>query len=342
MPQYLSSFFDRYLRPTALVCLCFAALCVASPGMALTRVEIYQATAPATDRSEAAQTAAFQYALKNVLVRVTGRHSAEEDAALAPLVGNARRYVQQFRASGDGLVWVAFDGAAIERWLTQNGQPVWGRERPTTVVLLAVQTGASTGTVITSNDNSELKQSVDAQAAYRGLPLQWPSAADVQKYHLDYSSIAGGSTSTLADISRRIGGDGLLIGRAACCGSNGNVRWTHLFQDRSSEYSGNLEGIERSADLYASLFAASGTLAAVDIEVTGVRDLRDYASVQTYLESLTFISHVSVESLTADTVRFRLATRGGGESLQRALSLNGRLQSIAAGDNGIQRFQLRR
>jgi hypothetical protein len=90
------------------------------------------------------------------------------------------------------------------------------------------------------------------------------------------------------------------------------------------------------------MFAASGNLAAVDIEVTGVRDLRDYASVQTYLESLTFISHVSVESLTADTVRFRLATRGGGDSLQRALSLNGRLQPIAAGDNGIQRFQLRR
>jgi hypothetical protein len=64
--------------------------------------------------------------------------------------------------------------------------------------------------------------------------------------------------------------------------------------------------------------------------------------VQTYLESLTFISHVSVESLTADTVRFRLATRGGGDSLQRALSLNGRLQPIAAGDNGIQRFQLHR
>jgi hypothetical protein len=70
--------------------------------------------------------------------------------------------------------------------------------------------------------------------------------------------------------------------------------------------------------------------------------LRDYASVQAYLESLTFISHVSVVALTGDTIRFRLATRGGTESLQRTLSLNGRLQSIAAGDNGVQRFQFRR
>ncbi len=342
MSQYLSSFFDRYLRLAAILCLWFAALCVASNGIALTRVDLYQTTVPAADRSEAGQTAAFQNAMKIVLVRLTGRHSADEDAALAPLVSSARRYVQQFRASGDGQVWVAFDGPAIERWLAQNGQPVWGRERPTTVVLLAVQTGAQSGTVVTATDTSDLKQSIDAQAAYRGLPLQWPSAADVQRNRLDYAAIAGGSTSALSDIAKRMGGDAVLIGRAACCGSNANVRWTHQFQDRSSEYSGTLEGVDRSADSYASLFAASGAVVPVDIEVTGVRDLRDYASVQTYLESLTFISHVSVESLTADTVRFRLATRSGGDSLSRALSLNGRLQAIAAGDNGIQRFQLRR
>jgi uncharacterized protein len=342
MSQYLSSFFDRYLRPAAILCLGFAALCAATSGIAMTRAEVYQTTAPQTDRSEAGQTAAFQAALRIVLVRVTGRQAAQDDPALAPLVSNARRYVQQFRAAADNQLWVAFDGGAIERWLVQNGQPVWGRERPTTVALVAVQTGAQSGTVITATDTSDLKQAIDAQAAYRGLPLQWPTAADVQKYRLDYPTIANTPAAALGEIGRRMGGDGVLVGRAACCGSNANVRWTHLFQDRSSEYSGTLEGVERSADLYAGMFAASGNLGAVDIEVTGVRDLRDYASVQTYLESLTFISHVSVESLTADTVRFRLATRGGGDSLQRALSLNGRLQPIAAGDNGIQRFQLRR
>jgi hypothetical protein len=70
--------------------------------------------------------------------------------------------------------------------------------------------------------------------------------------------------------------------------------------------------------------------------------LRDYATVQGYLESLNFVTHVAVESLSGDTVRFRLTTRGGIEPLQHAIALNGRLQSVAAGDNGIQRFQLRR
>jgi hypothetical protein len=342
MSQYFSVFSLRNLRPAVLLCLSAAAFCLGPAALALTRAELYQATAPAADRSEAAQTAAFQTAMKIVLVRVTGRRSAEDDPAVAPLVGNARRYVQQYRGAPDGQVWVSFDGPAIERWLTQNGQPLWGHERPATFVWLTAQTGPQSGTVIVAGDTSELKSAIDAAAALRGVPLLWPSAADLQNNHLDYPAVSTATPSTLAEIGRRSGGVGILIGKANGTSAAAGVRWTHLFQDRSSEYSGALEGVNRTADLYAGLFAASGNLAPIDIEVTGVGDLREYANVQAYLESLTFISHVSVATLTGDAVRFRLATRGGAESLQRTLSLNGRLQPIAAGNDGTLRFQLRR
>jgi uncharacterized protein len=339
MAQYLRRISERYLRPAAILWACVAGLGFATSAFSLTRAEMYQATAPVSDRSEAAQTAAFQNAMRTVLIRVTGRRSADDDPNLSQLVANARRYVQQYRAAPDSQLWVAFDGPAIERWLTQNGQPLWGHERPTTLMLVAVQTGPQGGNVISTEDTSELKAAIDAAALARGLPLVWPSGAELQKYHIDFAAVNGGSPSTLADVGKRLGSDGILIGRASGATSNAGVRWTHLFQDRSSEYSGTLEGVNRAADMYAGLFAASGSLVPVDIEVVGVNDLRDYASLESYLESLTFISHVSVESLTGDTVRFRLATRGG-DSLQRALSLNGRLQPVAAGENGIQRFQL--
>jgi len=232
-------------------------------------------------------------------------------------------------------LWVAFDGSAIERWLTQNGQPLWGRDRPSTFVWLSVQAGAQAVKVLTADDTSELKGAIDAAAAMRGIPLIWPNAA-----------AAGAATAATApspaDIGHRLGAEGVLIGRANNVAEAASVRWTLLFQDRSSEFSGAVEGVNRAADLYAGLFAASGSLAPVDIEVGGVADLRDYANVQGYLESLTFITHVSVQALSGDTVRFRLTTRGGIESLQHAIALSGRLQPQPAGDNGIQRFQLRR
>lgn len=342
MSKYFTACSARNWHRAAVICLAAAALFGAPASRALTRAELYQATVPFAERCETAPPAAFQAAMKIVLVRVTGRRSAEEDPALVPLLGNAHRYVQQCRAAADKQLWVAFDGPAIERWLTQNGQPLWGHERPTTFVWLSAQTAPQTGIVITGDDTSDLKLAIDAAAVARGVPLQWPGAADLSKNHLDYAAVNGAAASSLAEIARRLGAEGVLIGRANGTGASAAVRWTHVFQDRSSEYSGTLEGVNRAADLYAELFAASGSLAPVDIEVTGVGDLRDYASVQTYLESLTFISHVSVVALTGNTVRFRLATRGGAESLQRSLSLNGRLQSIAAGDNGVQRFQFLR
>lgn len=308
--------------------------------MALTRAEMYQATVPLADRSDAGYTAAFQAAMKTVLIRVTGHRNADEDPAFSSLVGNARRYVLQYRAAPDAQVSVAFDGPAIERWLTQNGQPLWGHERPSTLMLVGVQTGAQSGSVLTADDHSDLKTALAAAAVERGLPLIWPSGAELQKFHIDYAAVSTGSPSTFAEIGRRMGGDGVLIGRASSASANASVRWTHLFQDRSSEYSGTLEGVNRAADLYAGLFAASGALVPVTIEVTGLNDLHDYATLESYLESLTFISHVGVESLAGDTIRFRLSTRGGPDSLQRALSLNGRLQPVAGGENGVQRFQL--
>ena len=154
---------------------------------------------------------------------------------------------------------MSFDGPAIERWLTQNGQPVWGRVNgrrpsygwlPRRALKPAPSSPPTTG--------SELKLAIDAEAARRGLPLLWPSAADLQKNHLDYATVSGAAPSTLAEIGRRAGAEGMLIGRASGSSAAANVRWTHLYQDRSSEFSGPLEGVNRAADLYAELFAASG------------------------------------------------------------------------------------
>ncbi len=287
-------------------------------------VEVFQATVPMSDRSEVTQNGAFQAALRVVLVRATGNRTAGEDAAFAPLLGNARRYVQQYRTTTDNQLWVAFDGAALERWLTQNGQPLWGRDRPSTLVWLQVQTNGGPPTVLSAEENSDLKTAIDAGAALRGIPLIWPSA----------EAAAGSNPS---DLAHRLGAEGLLIGHATGAAA---VRWTLTFQDRSSEFSGVLEGVNHAADLYASLYAASGTLAPVDIEVAGFEGVKQYAAVQGYLESLSFVTHVAPVALDGDTIRFRLTSRGGIEALRHVIALSGRLQSLPAGEDGIARFQV--
>ncbi len=336
-------FWAARLQLPALLCIVGAALLQPQGLYAAARPDLFQAPAPLADRSEAAYSTAFQTALKAVLVKVTGRRTVEGDPALAPLITEARRYVQQFHPTADGQILVAFDGTAIERWLAQNGQPIWGRDRPVTYVWLGVQSGApGGGTIVTRDDTSELKSLIDAEAAARAVPLAWPTSADLGNNHIDYAALGTLAPTALAEIARRLGGDGVLVGHATNATAAATLRWTHVYQDRSSEFSGLLEGVDRAADAYAGLFAASGGFLPVDIEVDGIGDVKAYASVETFLGSLALISHVGVESLSGDGVRFHLSARGGLEALQRAFALNGLLTPAPSGDDGVQRFQLRR
>jgi hypothetical protein len=162
----------------------------------------------------------------------------------------------------------------------------------------------------------------------------------VQRSGLTYADLVQGPASAFAETGKRLGADGVLVGRAADTRGTSTVRWVFLFQGRSSEFSGSLEGVNRAADVYAGIYAASGENSAVNIEVGGVADLQTYASVQSYLESLTQISRVSVVGFDNDTLRLRLVTRGGIEPLQRVLGQDGRLQPAAGGPAGVPRYRL--
>lgn len=327
-------------RSVSALLLTSAALLSPIRGFGVTSVDLYQAAVPAPDRSEAALSAAFQTALKVVLVRVTGRRAAPQDPAFLPLINNARRYMQQYRSGTGNQIWVAFDGPALERWLAQNGQPLWGKERPATLVWVGFPNTKGSGDFLTREDGSELKRAMEQEATSRGIPLIWPSAGDVQRSGLTYAALVQGPATAFADTGKRLGADAVLVGRAADARGTSTVRWVFLFQGRSSEFSGSLEGVNRAADVYAGIYAASGESSAVNIEVSGVADLQTYASVQGYLESLTQISRVSVVGFDNDTLRLRLVARGGLEPLQRVLGQDGRLQPAAGGAAGVPRYRL--
>ena len=114
-----------------------------------------------------------------------------------------------------------------------------------------------------------------AAAAARGVPLLWPTAADLQRNHLDYSSLSSASTASLVDLAHRLGARASSSAARPMRARPPAMRWSFLFQDRSSEFSGAAaDGVNRAADTYAGLFAVSGSSAPVDIEVAGINDLR--------------------------------------------------------------------
>jgi uncharacterized protein len=104
----------------------------------------------------------------------------------------------------------------------------------------------------------------------------------------------------------------------------------------ASERAGSLEeGIHFAADTFAKIFATQGsTLSHVNVEVAGIADLNAYARTMNYLEGMTLVRNVTVEQVSGDTLRFRLAVRGDAETLRRAIALDSRLVPTTSGVSG--------
>lgn len=271
---------------------------------------------------ESSREAAFAEALKAVLVRVSGQRDAP--ARLAPELDNPRKYVQRFGFTEDNVLQVGFDSVSIDRLLSQAGLPVWGRERPATLVALGVDDGGAVRWV--SAQASPSARDAIARAAYeRGLPLVW-AAMDAQ----DQSSVgfeAAGSQDSWLQAAQRYGAHAALLGRMR----DGSIQWTLISRDGVERaVGGHVDGVHLAADAFARVFAAAGgSYDTVVIEVAGVNDLDAYAATLNYLESMTLVRNVAVEQAAGDVLRFRLAVRGDAETLRRAIGLDNRLLPLA-------------
>lgn len=291
------------------VCMAWAWGLAAGPVSAVTLSDLYETDQPVLNN---ARDAAFVEALKAVVVRVTGQRDAP--ARLGSALNDPRRYVQRFGFTTDNVLQVGFDSISVDKLLQDAGLPIWGRERPATLVLLSVVESNGYTHWITGDEPSAQKDIVAKVARARGLPLKWPA---VEPQGLD-------EASALREADR-YGANAALIGRA----QGGSVRWTLVSSEGASQASGGVdEGIHLAADTFARVFAASGSaLGNVVVEVSGIGDLDAYASTLNYLEGMTLVRAVALEQVSGDTMRFKLAVRGDAATLRRAIALDSRLVS---------------
>src|SRR5580698_6103038 len=81
-------------------------------------------------------TTALQDAMRQALVRATGRRESANDPALASLIEDAPKYVKSYSPGPRGETQVIFDRVTVERSIVAAGRSVWDPERPFTLVVL--------------------------------------------------------------------------------------------------------------------------------------------------------------------------------------------------------------
>ncbi len=314
---------------------------VAAPIGAVEVASLYSAQVPFDQEQDDPRAFAYQAALVDVLLRVSGSELSLDPELIELLFPNPASYVVQFRPGADDTLWVSFDGEAIERVLRQSGQTVWGSDRPLTLIWLAVDWGQGEREIIGADDALRrrdaarsidryrlLRQRVLNVAERRGLPVVFPLLDITDLQNVSFSDIWGGFDDALLSASERYEANSVLVGRIRPESSQRN-RWSYYFGDELRSWSGEPEFvIGLVADLLGDEFAISGNEAVESVELTvaGISTLEDYGAVQKLLSEINVIESYSITQVDSDEIRYRVEALGGAERLGRALRFNGLIE----------------
>lgn len=328
----------RRLVAAALGAVLLGTLLTVSDARAVEVSGLYTAEVALRSDESNPQRAAYADALRAVLVRITGREDALVDEDLAALFPSADRYVQQFRRGPDNTLVVTLDGDAIEEVLRRGGFPVWDRDRPLTLVWLAVDRGPEGRSIVAADDGDarmrflptaeadrELREQILEAAELRGLPLLFPLMDAEDRETVAFSDIWGGFDDALLQASRRYGASTILVGRIRSDDFLNN-RWTYYYGNERITWTAGAEtAVNLLADELASQFAYAGNapIESVALNVSGIDGVAAYGAVQRLLGSLTVIERFQIETVAGGEVRYLIDVQGGTERLASALQFSG-------------------
>lgn len=325
--------------------------------------DIYEVQVPVAEQSEAALAKAFQAAMPKVLVRVTGNTGAPSAPGMDQVIQQAKRYVQSYRfvevsaaaggapaapvrgapsvpsattqpaAQAREAVRVHFDESALNQAIRAHGLPVWGRERPRTLVWLGVRAGGQRG-IVNADDATDTAAALVNTALQRGIPVLFPLMDLQDQRQVAPADVWAGFYDHLLGASGRYPHTDVLVVSASQAGAAWQADWTLLQSEKiSAQWSTQAktladalaQGTNRLADNYAERYAVQqgGGGNQVRVVVAGVSSAADYARVADYLSSITAVRDAQVVDVAGDQATFSLSVSAGIDYLQRVINLGG-------------------
>ncbi|HEX8756059.1 MAG TPA: DUF2066 domain-containing protein [Steroidobacteraceae bacterium] len=312
---------------------------------------------------------ALQQAMRDALVRATGRRESASDPAFGGLIADAPKYVQSYDHGPQGELQVVFNATAVDQAIAAADRSVWDPDRPFTLVVLyptpdqadqatdqaaleqaAEQRGLPISVVplpVTDASGNLLPRQALLEMAHRygaeQLLVGRPPAASVSPTP---AAPQGKAPSGAPQAASPAGGGIPLPPRPASAGAAaaqaaarqsapqgaGDWQWTLYTDFTSQTWSGPLTaGIEDTVDLLAppAGAAAAGAPGETDVQIEGVTSLDDYANIELMLGAVPGVSRADVKQVSGDSVVFGLTVRGGDATVERALSMSPSFSRLA-------------
>lgn len=291
---------------------------------------------------------AYEEALAEVLVRVTGSQSARSNPELMDLFPDPSRYVLQFARAEDDVLIVTMDGEAIAELLQRAGYSAWSSDRPLTLVWLAVEWAPGERELIEAADPDGLafgeadravvlRRRIERAAARRGIPIRFPRLDAEDRAAVSASDVWGGFDEALLRASRRYGSASILVGRVRAANPE-QSRWNYYYGSQRLAWNGAGDVvIDQLADALAEQFAVSGSARpeSILLTVSGVDSVTAFGEISRLINGISAVRTARIDTVAGDEIRYRVEVRGGRESLAAGLDFSGlldRADAVVVGD----------
>lgn len=303
---------------------------------------LYDVDIPVENQSWKVRSATLRLALVQILVRLSGNDNIAINQDIARALSRASRYITRYRYSkrkdvAEGqpplMFHVTFDRSRLEKLLRDTGQPIWGQRRPSALVWLAVDDGQKRF-LLRGVSGEDVRRMVERHGHRRGVPLLFPLMDLEDQRKISFATVWGGFMDEIRLASARYTPDAILVGRLYK-DSQGqwSARWLLYNLNRISSWSNagaDLDqviaiGLNGTGQVLASRYASQSSGSSqqnIFLRVRGIDKVASYAKLSKYLESLSIIKAVNVESVTKDEIRFSLQVNGGEALLVQQFALS--------------------
>ncbi|MDH5485268.1 MAG: DUF2066 domain-containing protein [Gammaproteobacteria bacterium] len=308
--------------------------------------QMFEVSLPVINQQKDIRQAAFEQAFSEVLVRVSGNSMAATELDIR----QAHRYVRQYRylalenvveqpaVKADEAVpqpshtlWIQFDEGSIHKLLNESNLPIWGQQRPSVLLWLAVRDGRHRY-ILKQNDVSAIKEAVMVETRRRGLPVIWPAMDAKDTGIVSFADIWGNFWSPVQKASERYGVDAIMLGQMTWLNGSWQVNWSLMMNQQSQNWTLQAvdlnvlmaSGVDVATDQISSRFAVrenTDTAGNLIVQVNGISQLGHYARVEQYLSSIALAKDVYAEKVENDGVQFHMSINGNADDLKRTIAL---------------------
>lgn len=283
---------------------------------------------------------------KEVLVRKSGSSEILRSPEVQRAYRKVTSYLQRFEYASQEdnsefpyEIALYFEPRLIDSLIQEAKMPLWGSNRPLTIIWLAVEENFERKVVLESEEEQSLYPVLKENAVRRGLPIIMPLMDLEDELAVSISDIWGRFPSTIKQASIRYPSDVVMYGRINQVGETWQGKFGYINQDQEVAFDALGESqhevianmmdtlADRLCDKYC-VVQEIGQKNELLINVTDISNFKQFKAAENYLSDLSSVNKVEVIKITKYDVLFKLTLLGQINSTVEGIALSQKMIAV--------------